>query len=99
MTAIEHVQRSAPKHVQITHKAPAGVISFLNRKKPTLEHPDGPQQEIRTERFMLRGQPYMLVSFDGDPDWELFRVDFDGSRLFEGYASDVLPAILRGQRP
>ncbi len=95
MTAIEHVQRAAPSHVKIAHEAPAGVISFLNRAAPTLENKDGSQREIRTERFALRGQTYMLVSFDGDPEWELYRIDFDGSRLFEGYASDVLPTLLR----
>ncbi len=96
MTALELVQKSAPAHVTILHKAPASVVSFLNRHAPTLEHPDGKKREFRTERFTLRGAQYMLVSFDGDPEWEVYRVDFDGSELFEGYAHDVLIDLIRG---
>lgn len=99
MTALEIVQRAAPKNVRLLHKAPCGVISFLNRTAPTLEHPNGAKQEIRVEHFTLRGRRYMLASFDGETDWEVYRIDFDNSKLFEGYASDVLASIIRGQPP
>ena len=98
MNATEHVTRSAPKGAQISYKAPVGVISFLNRTGPTLLEADGEITRVRRERFTVRGKDYVFVSFGGDPDWEIYRIDFDGSELFEGYASDALPAILKGEK-
>ena len=97
MTPLQQIQKSVPQRVTITHKTPVGIISFLSRTAPTLENPDGEPHDIRSERFQVHGNHYKLVSFKGDHEWEVYRLDDDGSELFEGYALDVLPKLLRGE--